>query len=70
MTVKTPVRVRIGPSPTGEPHVGTAYVALFNHAFARKHGGTFIVRIEDTDQKRSSHHSEEQILASLNFVLK
>ena len=37
-----PVRVRIAPSPTGDPHVGTAYIALFNYVFARKHGGTFV----------------------------
>ncbi len=42
------VRVRIAPSPTGEPHVGTAYIALFNYLFAQKHGGEFILRIEDT----------------------
>lgn len=44
------VRTRIAPSPTGDPHVGTAYVALFNLCFARQHGGQFILRIEDTDQ--------------------
>ena len=47
------VRTRIAPSPTGAPHVGTAYMALFNLAFARKHGGKMILRIEDTDQSRS-----------------
>ena len=63
------VRVRIGPSPTGEPHVGTAYVALFNYAFARSHkNGAFVVRIEDTDQKRSSAHSEQAILSALNWL--
>ncbi len=45
------VRVRIAPSPTGSPHVGTAYMGLFNLAFARQHNGSFILRIEDTDQK-------------------
>ena len=44
------VRTRIAPSPTGDPHVGTAYIALFNLCFARQHGGQFILRIEDTDQ--------------------
>jgi len=44
------VRTRIAPSPTGDPHLGTAYVALFNLCFARQHGGQFILRIEDTDQ--------------------
>ena len=48
------VRTRIAPSPTGDPHVGTAYIALFNQCFARQHGGQFILRIEDTDQVRSS----------------
>ena len=48
----TTVRTRIAPSPTGDPHVGTAYIALFNLCFARQHGGEFILRIEDTDQVR------------------
>ena len=64
---KLPVRVRIAPSPTGEPHVGTAYIALFNLAFARHHGGTFVLRIEDTDQKRSTPASERAILRSLRW---
>jgi glutamyl-tRNA synthetase len=62
------VRVRIAPSPTGEPHVGTAYVALFNLAFARKHGGDFILRIEDTDQDRSRRAWEEEIFAGLRWL--
>ena len=57
MTVKT----RIAPSPTGDPHVGTAFVALFNYAFAKKHGGSFILRIEDTDQVRSHPAAERMI---------
>ena len=48
------VRVRIAPSPTGDPHVGTAYIALFNWVWARKNGGKFVLRIEDTDQARST----------------
>lgn len=63
-----PVRVRIGPSPTGEPHVGTAYIALFNLAFARKNGGKFVLRIEDTDQERSKPEWEAQIMASLKWL--
>ncbi len=63
-----PVRTRIAPSPTGDPHVGTAYVALVNYCFARKHGGTFILRIEDTDQARSTSESERAILASLRWL--
>ncbi|MEX2365773.1 MAG: glutamate--tRNA ligase family protein, partial [Pseudohongiellaceae bacterium] len=62
------VRTRIAPSPTGDPHVGTAYVALFNLCFARQHGGKFILRIEDTDQVRSSKSSEQQILSALKWL--
>ena len=64
----TTVRTRVAPSPTGDPHVGTAYVALFNLCFARQHGGQFILRIEDTDQVRSTPESEAQILASLKWL--
>jgi glutamyl-tRNA synthetase len=63
-----PVRVRIAPSPTGDPHVGTAYIALFNYAFARKEGGQFILRIEDTDQTRYDASSERKILESLAWL--
>jgi glutamyl-tRNA synthetase len=63
-----PVRVRIAPSPTGDPHVGTAYIALFNYVFAKKHGGQFLLRIEDTDQTRSTRSSEEAILRALKWV--
>jgi glutamyl-tRNA synthetase len=63
-----PVRTRIAPSPTGDPHVGTAYVALINYCFAKKHGGTFILRIEDTDQARSTPESEAAILSSLRWL--
>ena len=62
------VRTRIAPSPTGDPHVGTAYIALFNLCFARQHGGQFILRIEDTDQVRSSAESERTILDSLRWL--
>ncbi|MCJ8336983.1 MAG: glutamate--tRNA ligase [Pseudomonadales bacterium] len=62
------VRTRIAPSPTGDPHVGTAYIALFNLAFARQHGGKFILRIEDTDQSRSTSESEQTILDSLRWL--
>ncbi len=62
------VKVRIAPSPTGDPHVGTAYIALFNYAFARHHGGKFVLRIEDTDQARSSRQSEQAILRSLRWL--
>lgn len=63
-----PVRVRIAPSPTGDPHVGTAYIGLINNAFARKMGGQFILRIEDTDQERSTRASEEAIFETLRWV--
>lgn len=62
------VRTRIAPSPTGDPHVGTAYVALFNSCFARQHGGKFILRIEDTDRARSTLESEQAILESLRWL--
>jgi len=62
------VRTRIAPSPTGDPHVGTAYIALFNLCFARKHGGQFVLRIEDTDQARSTPESEQAILDSLRWL--
>ena len=63
-----PVRVRIAPSPTGDPHVGTAYIALFNYVFAKKHGGKFLLRIEDTDRTRSTKESEAAILRALSWV--
>ncbi|WP_438466142.1 glutamate--tRNA ligase [Marinomonas sp. PE14-40] len=62
------IRTRIAPSPTGDPHVGTAYIALFNMAFARKMGGKFILRIEDTDQTRSTPESEKMILDALRWL--
>ncbi len=62
------VRVRIAPSPTGDPHVGTAYMALFNFIFARHFGGTFILRIEDTDRTRSRPEYEENIYKALRWA--
>ncbi len=62
------VRTRIAPSPTGDPHVGTAYIALFNRCFAKQHDGEFILRIEDTDQVRSTAKSEQDILAALKWL--
>ena len=61
------VRVRIAPSPTGDPHVGTAYIALFNLIFARSFGGKFILRIEDTDQSRSRPEYEKNIFEALHW---
>jgi glutamyl-tRNA synthetase len=63
-----PVRTRVAPSPTGDPHVGTAYIALINYCFAKKHGGQFLLRIEDTDQARSTLASEVAILDSLKWL--
>jgi glutamyl-tRNA synthetase len=62
------VRTRVAPSPTGDPHVGTAYMALFCLCLARRHGGQFVLRIEDTDAVRSSAASEDNILASLRWL--
>ncbi|MBI4507061.1 MAG: glutamate--tRNA ligase, partial [Chloroflexi bacterium] len=62
------VRVRIAPSPTGDPHVGTAYMALFDLAFARQHGGHFILRIEDTDRTRYVPESEQLIFETLRWL--
>ncbi|WKD48982.1 glutamate--tRNA ligase [Microbulbifer spongiae] len=62
------VRTRIAPSPTGDPHVGTAYIALFNQCFAQAQGGQFILRIEDTDRQRSTPESEKVILDSLRWL--
>ena len=52
----TKIRVRYAPSPTGHLHIGNARTALFNYLFARHHDGEFIIRIEDTDQKRNIDH--------------
>lgn len=62
------VRVRIAPSPTGPFHIGTARTALFNLLFARRHGGTYIVRVEDTDTARSTKEFEADILAGLAWL--
>ncbi|MFI5226144.1 MAG: glutamate--tRNA ligase [Candidatus Limnocylindrales bacterium] len=62
------IRVRIAPSPTGPLHIGTARTALFNYLFARHHGGTFILRLEDTDVARSSIAYEKDILDGLHWL--
>jgi glutamyl-tRNA synthetase len=62
------VRVRYAPSPTGSPHVGNIRTALFNHLFARRHGGVNILRIEDTDRTRYVPGCEEEIIESLAYV--
>jgi glutamyl-tRNA synthetase len=62
------VRVRIAPSPTGDPHVGTAYIALFNYVFAKKLGGKFVLRIEDTDRSRSKPEWEAMIIDAMKWL--
>ena len=61
------VRVRFAPSPTGPLHIGGVRTALFNYLFAKKHGGTFILRIEDTDQTRYVANAEQYIIDALNW---
>jgi len=68
MTKESKIRVRIAPSPTGPLHIGTARTALFNYLFTKKHKGDFILRIEDTDKKRSKKKYEEDILNSLEWL--
>src|SRR2546427_5679514 len=62
------MRVRFAPSPTGQLHVGNARTALFNWLLARGSGGTFILRIEDTDVERSTRESEAAILRDLRWL--
>lgn len=62
------IKVRIAPSPTGDPHVGTAYMGLFNYAYAKHNGGKFILRIEDTDRTRFSADSEQQIFDAMKWL--
>ena len=66
--MKKKVRVRFAPSPTGPLHIGGVRTALFNYLFAKKHGGDFILRIEDTDQSRFVPGAEDYIVESLNWV--
>lgn len=68
MTELTPARTRVAPSPTGDPHVGTAFMALFDKAWATKTGGAFVLRIEDTDQNRLVAGSEQQIHDTLAWL--
>lgn len=62
------VRLRVAPSPTGDPHVGTAYMSMFDLAFARQQGGRFVLRIEDTDRARFREDSEQQIYDTLSWL--
>jgi len=73
MTIPTnsdsaPIRVRIAPSPTGDPHVGTAYIGLLNFLYARQRGGKFVLRIEDTDRARFVATSEQMIFDALRWL--
>ena len=63
-----PIRVRIAPSPTGDPHVGTAYIGLLNYLYAKQRGGQFVLRIEDTDRARFVATSEQMIFDSLHWL--
>ena len=63
-----PVRTRVAPSPTGDPHVGTAYMSLFNLAFTRQQGGQFVLRVEDTDRARFRADSEAQLYDTLAWL--
>ncbi len=65
---KSPIRVRFAPSPTGKLHIGGLRTALFNWVFAKKHNGVFVLRIEDTDLKRSKREYEEDIKQGLNWL--
>ena len=64
----TDIITRIAPSPTGDPHVGTAYMSLFDYIFARQKDGTFILRVEDTDQSRYNETSERRVLEALEWL--
>ena len=62
------VRVRFAPSPTGYLHIGGLRTALYNYLFAKKHQGTFILRIEDTDQERYVPNSEQYLIDALEWL--
>ena len=62
------IRVRFAPSPTGALHIGGLRTALFNYLYAKKHNGKFILRIEDTDQRRKIHGAEDYIIVSLKWL--
>src|SRR6266566_2289509 len=61
------VRTRIAPSPTGYPHIGTIYQALFDYAFAKRHHGKFVIRIEDTDRERFVADAEEKLYKAIDW---
>jgi glutamyl/glutaminyl-tRNA synthetase len=66
--MSNPVRTRFAPSPTGFLHVGTARTALYSYLFARRHGGAFVLRIEDTDAERNVAASAEGIVEGLRWL--
>jgi len=68
MTPSSSIKVRFAPSPTGALHIGGARTALYNWLLARKHGGTFVLRIEDTDRERSTPENVAQILDALRWL--
>jgi len=65
---EAPVRVRVAPSPTGDPHVGTAYIGLINYLYAKQRNGKFVLRIEDTDRARFVPTSEQMIFDALHWL--
>ncbi|HEY6413495.1 MAG TPA: glutamate--tRNA ligase [Edaphobacter sp.] len=67
-STEAPIRVRVAPSPTGDPHVGTAYIGLLNYIYARQRSGKFVLRIEDTDRTRFVPTSEQMIFDSLRWL--
>src|SRR5690606_10942556 len=68
LSIRKIMRVRFAPSPTGLLHIGGLRTALYNYLLARKHGGQFLLRIEDTDQERYVEEAEPDILASLRWA--
>ena len=68
MLMTAPIRVRFAPSPTGYLHIGGARTALFNWLFARKTGGTFVLRVEDTDQSRNTEQAARPIYEGLRWL--
>ncbi|HET7520972.1 MAG TPA: glutamate--tRNA ligase [Candidatus Limnocylindria bacterium] len=67
-TSERPIRVRMAPSPTGPLHIGTARTSLYNYLFARHHGGTYVLRVEDTDAARSTVEHERDIIDNLHWL--
>ena len=67
-TTSSPIRVRMAPSPTGPLHIGTARTSLYNYLFARHVGGTYVLRVEDTDTARSTQEYERDIIDNLHWL--